>query len=128
MDNVEMIDKKQAIKRIKEYTADVYAVNLNDPKQFAGDSHESYICEGLYEATELLDDLRTVNAAPVVRGHWMDIIQHDNVLIRAGTPITTTWETCSVCNCRTGFVGSKEYLGDERCPHCGAIMDEEVKI
>ena len=63
----EYIECKAAINRIKEYASDVYGIDLDDAKQFSGDSLAENYCEGLYEATELIDDMPTADVAPVVR-------------------------------------------------------------
>lgn len=63
----EYIERKVAINRIKEYAADVYDIDLDDAKQFGGNSRAENYCEGLYEATELVDDIPAADVAPVVR-------------------------------------------------------------
>ena len=64
----EYIDREAVINRIKEYASDVYGVDLDDPLQFAGNSKAENFCEGLYEATELVDDITAADVAPVVHG------------------------------------------------------------
>ena len=59
------IECKSAINRIKEYASDVYGIDLDDAKQFSGDSLTENYCEGLYEATELVDDIPAANVAPI---------------------------------------------------------------
>lgn len=63
----EYIECKAAISRIKEYALDVYDIDLDDTKQFSGGSLSENYCEGLYEATELIADIPTVNAVVVTR-------------------------------------------------------------
>lgn len=63
----EYIKREAAINRIKNYASDVYGINLDDAKQFSGDSLSENYCEGLYEATELIADIPTVDAVAVTR-------------------------------------------------------------
>lgn len=63
----EYIDKQAVINRIKEYALEVYGIDLDDAKQFAGRSLEENYSEGLYEAKELVEDIPTADVAPVVR-------------------------------------------------------------
>ena len=63
----EYIERAAAIKRIKEYSLTVYDINLDNKEEFAGNSLPENYCEGLYEATELLDDLPAADVAEVVR-------------------------------------------------------------
>ena len=63
----EYLERKAAINRIKEYVSDVYDIDLDDAKQFSGYSRAENYCEGLYEATELIDDMPAADVMPVVR-------------------------------------------------------------
>lgn len=63
----EYIKRKAAINRIKEYALDVYGIDLDDANQFSGYSRAENYCEGLYEGTELIDDMPAADVAPVVR-------------------------------------------------------------
>ena len=63
----EYIKREAVINRIKEYALDVYGIDLDDAKQFGGGSRSENYCEGLYEATELIDDIPAADVAPVVR-------------------------------------------------------------
>lgn len=105
----EYIERKVVINRIKEYTLDVYDLDLDDAKQFGGNSRIENYCEGLYEATELIDDIPAADVAPVVHGQW-----------EPGNPI------CPVC----GEDKFKDLDADiwcdwmpDFCPNCGAKMD-----
>ena len=73
----EYIERAVAIKRIKEYSLTAYDINLDNKEEFAGNSLPENYCEGLYEATELLDDLPAADVAEVVRcrecEHWTGI-------------------------------------------------------
>ena len=68
----EYIERKVVINRIKEYTLDVYDIDLDDAKQFGGNSRIENYCEGLYEATELVDDIPAADVAPVRHARWVD--------------------------------------------------------
>lgn len=101
-----LIDADALKKEIHRYVLDVYCINLENSKEFAGYSTGENYCEGLYEATELIDNLPTIDAAPVVYGYW----------------ITTEYDSvkCSIC-------GSNEDVwwadtGTNFCPNCGADM------
>lgn len=61
----EYIERAAAIKRIKEYSLTAYQINLDNEEEFAGNSLPENYCEGLYEATELLDDLPAADVAEV---------------------------------------------------------------
>lgn len=63
----EYIEREAAINRIKEYASDVYGIDLDDAKQFGGDSMAENYCEGLYEATELVDDIPAADVELVTR-------------------------------------------------------------
>ena len=105
----EYIKREAAINRIKEYASDVYGIDLDDAKQFSGDSLAENYCEGLYEATELVDDIPAVDVAPVVHARWIGS-KYD--------PETGDYmEKCSHCG-----VFSREYW-KPHCSECGAKMD-----
>lgn len=63
-------------------------------------------------ATSILEEIPSVNAAPVVHGRWMK--KHDKVCY---------WRECSVC----GAKPLKSKYGAEAetayCPDCGSKMD-----
>ena len=106
----EYIERKVVINRIKEYTLDVYDIDLDDAKQFGGNIRIENYCEGLYEATELVDDIPAADVAPVVHGKWETSSDRPDSLI------------CSVCKC--GFDMWK-HDPHNYCPNCGAKMDEK---
>ena len=60
-----------------------------------------------------LDKCPTVDAEPVKHGHW---------IARRDEDCSPYWQ-CS--NCEREFSENTYYY--ERCPHCGAIMDEEAE-
>ena len=101
----EYIKRETVINRIKEYTADVYGVDLDDVKQFGGGSRSENYCEGLYEATELIDGIPAADVAPVVHGRW--IATHDEFC------------SCSLCKYPVHAAWSQTNY----CPNCGAKMD-----
>ncbi len=106
---IEYIDRKAIINRIKKYALDVYGINLDDPLQFAGNSRAENFCEGLYEATELVDDIAAADVTPVVHGDWKGYFPH-----------------CSVCGeealSRDNGTLHGAYFLTDYCPNCGAKM------
>ena len=106
------IECKSAINRIKEYASDVYGIDLDDAKQFSGDSLTENYCEGLYEATELVDDIPAADVAPVVHGRWEQVKKW----------ATKAKYRCSVCGRE---IMSAVKVNIEKYPycHCGAKMD-----
>lgn len=56
-----LIDADALKKEIHRYALDVYCINLENSKEFAGDSTAENYCEGLYEAIELIDNAPTVD-------------------------------------------------------------------
>ena len=61
----EYLNRETIINRIKKYALDVYAIDLDDPLQFAGNSRAENFCEGLYEAIELVDDIPAADVKEV---------------------------------------------------------------
>ncbi len=61
------IKLQNAIKAIKEYALEAYDIDLDIPEQFAGSNPEERFCEGLYEATEVLEDIPAADVVEVVR-------------------------------------------------------------
>lgn len=116
---MKLIDADALKKEIHRYALDVYCINLENSKEFAGYSTGENYCEGLYEATELIDNLPTIDAVPVVHGHW--VYNKDTGEIR-----------CNLCN---ALVGVTMYSDDVEpiaevenfCFNCGAKMDEVSK-
>ena len=99
------IEREATINRIKEYALDAYDIDLDDAKQFNGSSRTENCCEGLYEATELVDDIPAADVAPVVHGRWID----------DGRGIIICPE------CERGYNLHAKYT--HYCPNCGAKMD-----
>ena len=117
----EYIERKVVINRIKEYTLDVYDLDLDDAKQFGGNSRIENYCEGLYEATELVDDIPAADVAPIVHGHWE--LEYE----------TYGKMRCSVCKKEAliekaiddvGVITN--YVDSNYCPNCGAKMDRGI--
>ena len=63
----EYIEREKAIAEIKNYALEAYDIDLDDSKQFAGNSTGEKHCEGLYEATEILEEVPTTDVVEVVR-------------------------------------------------------------
>lgn len=107
----EYIERKVVINRIKGYTLDVYDIDLDDAKQFGGKSLIENYCEGLYEATELVDDIPAADVAPVVHGRWVSVVgKRDRI--------------CSRCLHNEPYKNADDDAEVfEFCPHCGAKMD-----
>lgn len=51
----ELIRKSDAIDAIKRYALEAYDINLERPEEFAGKSANERFCEGLFEATEVVE-------------------------------------------------------------------------
>jgi hypothetical protein len=68
----------------------------------------------MFTAMEILDELPTVDAMPVVRGEWVK--KHDDVCF---------WYECSVC----GHTPPRDEWGHTWfsvcCPNCGAKMEDK---
>lgn len=74
-----------------------------------------------------IKDAPAADAVEVVHGRWKDVKETSLYVPDMKYTVTHTAETCSVCNVRIGFIGSKLYLYDNICPNCGAKMDGERK-
>ena len=106
----EYIERKVVINRIKEYTLDVYDIDLDDAKQFGGNSLIENYCEGLYEATELVDDIPAADVAPVRHARWLEV--------REKRLFGEHYFICSNCKSRNGLMIPFNY-----CNNCGCKMD-----
>ena len=106
----EYIERKVVINRIKEYTLDVYDLDLDDAKQFGGNSRIENYCEGLYEATELVDEIPAANVAPVQHAKWEIVVGSNG----------KEYMVCTGCRKQQDLTGVFSY-----CPNCGAKMDLE---
>ena len=82
--------------------------------------HDEYSC-GLFDAyssaSEYIDSCETVDAEPVVHAHWFLLDECSNAGVY-----------CSHCH-KKCFTEKAWYANikqkSERCPHCGAHMDEK---
>lgn len=115
-----MSDKKyieigEAIWRIKEYTKNVYGINLDNSEEFAGNSKRENYCEGLYEATEIINDVPAADVKEVKHGYWVNAYPEiePNPMFMYGI--------CSECGAETGY--QTKY-----CHECGSVMDLKVEV
>lgn len=100
----EYIKREEVTTRIKEYALNIYGIDLDDAKQFGGGSRSENYCEGLYEATELVDAIPAADVSLVLHGKW--VFGGDGCVI------------CSECNEEESNDNHRKY-----CPNCGAKMD-----
>lgn len=108
---------------IDEYMGNVYGCPLNEVAEFQSASNDTkvvYAVEGLYEATEIIDEQPTVDAAEVVHAEWLDI--------RFDSMWKSMLATCSHCKVRGEVRVKANECGfavpdSDYCPHCGAKMD-----
>ena len=121
----EYVERDTAIKRIKEYALSVFGIDLDNSQEYAGRSLPENYCEGLYEATELIDDLPAADVAPVRHGRWLD-----GHCSECGAEATfTTWtEPVYDYDWEENLYYShdeihNEYNETNYCPNCGAKMD-----
>lgn len=121
----EYTKREAAINRIKEYASDVYGIDLDDAKQFSGDSLTENYCEGLYEATELVDDIPAADVAPVAHGLWMPVYESEmagwDPAVAGRDPIGGY--ICSACKEEAVYDCNDKFVLSNYCPHCGARMD-----
>ena len=106
-----ILSREAIINRIKEYASDVYSIDLDDPLRVAGKGVDDRICEGLYEAIELINEIHPEDIAPVTRGQWMHLGGDE-------------W-CCSVCGFVITTEGSWDKPTKKYCEDCGAKMEGE---
>lgn len=106
-----ILSREAIINRIKEYASDVYSIDLDDPLRVAGKGVDDRICEGLYEAIELINEIPPEDIAPVTRGQWMHLGGDE-------------W-CCSVCGFVITTEGSWDKPTKKYCEDCGAKMEGE---
>lgn len=85
----------------------VYELRIDKPNH-----HGNAIRGGIRKALHCMEQCKTVDAAPVVHGHWDEGKYHGY---------------CCCSNCRDVYI-LKEWLVDGKwnyCPNCGAKMDGE---
>ena len=127
-----LIDANALIGAIDEYMKNAYDCPLDEVADFqrsTNNTKQIYTVEGLYEATEIIDEAPTVDAVEVVHGYW-HIDDYDS-----GEPdgyAAFIEVHCSECGYELG-AESGQYgwaYGDpfplKYCPNCGARMDLEV--
>ena len=108
-----LIDANALLTAIDEYMGNAYDCPLNEVAEFQSSSNDTkviYAVEGLYEATEIIDEQPTVDAVEVVHGRCVYV--RDEELI-------DHWE-CSVCG---RYIPWEYHLDWNYCPNCGAKMD-----
>lgn len=79
----------------------------------AGETHLDNLAEGFAEADRVIWQMPTVDAVPVVHGHFV----HDGQLYVGGVD----WWHCSICG---RLVTNVERHRFEYCPWCGAKMGD----
>lgn len=109
----EYIRQEAIINRIKEYALDVYGIDLDNSLRIAGKSVDDRICEGLYEAIELINEIPSEDIASVARGRWIHLGGDE-------------W-CCSACGFVISTEGSWEKPTKKYCEDCGAKMEQEVR-
>lgn len=63
----EFIRKADAVEAIKNHALGAYDINLDEPIEFAGKTSPESRCEGLFEATEIIENTENVDVVEVVR-------------------------------------------------------------
>lgn len=84
------------------------------------DSANEYATLCSWQILEDIDRQPTVDAKPVVHGHWIDHGTDEAVC---------SFSECSVCGTYIHMCHKFcEYESENYCPHCGSRMDEPVVI
>lgn len=109
----EYIRQEAIINRIKEYALDVYGIDLDNSLRIAGKSVDDRICEGLYEAIELINEIPSEDVVLEMRGRWVHLGGDE-------------W-CCSVCGFVITTEGSWDKPTKKYCEDCGAKMEQEVR-
>ena len=78
----EYIRQEAIINRIKEYALDVYGIDLDNSLRIAGKSVDDRICEGLYEAIELINEIPSEDVVLEMRGRWVHLGGMSGVALR----------------------------------------------
>ena len=107
-----LIDANALISAIDEYMKNAYDCPLEEVAEFqqrTNDTKLIYAVEGLYEATEIIDDAPTVDAVEVVHGRWGEYEAFKGAASLNGYP-------CSAC-------GKRVSVKTNYCPNCCAKMD-----
>lgn len=109
----EYIRQEAIINRIKEYALDVYGIDLDNSLRIAGKSVDDRICEGLYEAIELINEIPSEDVVLEMRGRWVHLGGDE-------------W-CCSACGFVISTEGSWDKPTKKYCEDCGAKMEQEVR-
>lgn len=109
----EYIRQEAIINRIKEYALDVYGIDLDNSLRIAGKSVDDRICEGLYEAIELTNEIPSEDVVLEMRGRWVHLGGDE-------------W-CCSACGFVITTEGSWDKPTKKYCEDCGAKMEQEVR-
>ena len=109
----EYIRQEAIINRIKEYALDVYGIDLDNSLRIAGKSVDDRICEGLYEAIELINEIPSEDVVLEMRGRWVHLGRDE-------------W-CCSACGFVITTEGSWDKPTKKYCEDCGAKMEQEVR-
>lgn len=109
----EYIRQEAIINRIKEYALDVYGIDLDNSLRIAGKSVDDRICEGLYEAIELINEIPSEDVVLEMRGWWVHLGGDE-------------W-CCSACGFVITTEGSWDKPTKKYCEDCGAKMEQEVR-
>lgn len=108
----EYLRQEAIINRIKEYALDVYGIDLDNSLRIAGKNVNDRICEGLYEAIELINEIPSEDVVLEMCGRWVHLGGDE-------------W-----CCSAYGFVISTEGSWDKPtkkyCEDCGAKMEGEL--
>ena len=70
------------------------------------------------DALYIIDCALTIDAAPVVRGEW---IQKHHIISLDNMTLTGTYPTCSLC----GYAWIGVAKNTNYCPNCGAKMEDK---
>ena len=107
-----LIDANALKCAMNEYMINAYDCTLNEVADFQRSTTDTkliYAVEGLFEATEIIDDAPTVDATEVKRGRWSPVTY--------GLGVTVTRWMCSNCKKYENSYSRTSY-----CPNCGADM------
>ena len=104
-------------------SSEVRLIDADELKQSALGLGEDVVCDDCTcEFINLIDAQPTIDAVPVVHGHW--VWDEDGIDWNIGA-----WK-CSRCRCRNRNIHESKdtiplrWAGSKYCPQCGAKMDE----
>lgn len=114
MANKRLIDANALRKRMFNYYS---CVDENSRKEYyRGVTLMSYEVADLIE--DCIDDAPTVDAEPVVHGHWKEYSHSALVRWKDGEPVWADRSVFRCSRCDFGTIAKHNY-----CPRCGAKMD-----